>query len=209
MFGKFFCKKKKLSEDEWYEQKSGLMETILGKEHNMVMHAFIAYAVGGALDIFFYPNGIPGTALATKELSNACQDSSTNDKFEKYELVMFTRAALDLEAAKNPETPFGKAHDNISRILNPIAHYSEEAKLNPNETCEFPADMEDIGGKCLIFADYVAKTDKKEDFGLLAVIEIHRSEMQFAMENSGAALLNMLKEHGHYPYSDLDREPVV
>jgi hypothetical protein len=32
--------------------------------------------------------------------------------------------------------------------------------------------------------------------------------MQYAMKNGSAAVLKRLKEKGHYPYSDLDREPV-
>jgi hypothetical protein len=35
----------------------------------MVMHAIIPYAIGGGLDLYYYPNGLPGTAIATKELS--------------------------------------------------------------------------------------------------------------------------------------------
>ena len=45
--------------------------------------------------------------------------------------------------------------------------------------------------------------------GLLAIIEIFRSEMEFAREHGGEELLSQLKEHGHYPYSDLDRDPVA
>ena len=34
---------------EWHDRKSLLMESLLGKEHDMVMHAMIPYAIGGAL----------------------------------------------------------------------------------------------------------------------------------------------------------------
>ncbi len=208
-------KKKKISEeeeekleDEWYEKKSKLMELMLGTEHDMVMHALIPYEVGGALDLYYYPNGIPGTAIATKELTHACRESSSNDKYKKYELVMFIKETLNLDEANDEDTVFGKVHQNISSILNPMANYSEQAKLNPNETCEFPSDMEDIGGKCLIFSDYNSKNNE-EDFGLMAVIEIFRSEMEYAMQNSGGELISLLKEKGYYPYSEMNREPVV
>jgi hypothetical protein len=39
-------------------------------------------------------------------------------------------------------------------------------------------------------------------------IEVFPSEMKHAMENGSASLLRKLKAAGHYPYSDLDREPV-
>jgi hypothetical protein len=215
MFGKLFGKKKRAQEEEekleeaWYDEKSRLMESILGKEHDMVMHALIPYDIGGALDLYYFPNELPGTAIATKELAHACRASSTNDKYRKYELVMFTRETLNLDDTNDEETLFGKAHQNISSILNPIARYSEQAKLNPNETCEFPAEIEGIGGKCLIFSAYKSGKEEVEEFGLMAVIEVFRSEMEFARQNGGRELIKLLQAEGCYPYSDLDRAPVV
>ncbi len=117
-------------------------------------------------------------------------------------------AAVSLDDATDESTPFGRAHDSINAILNCIAPYSEQATLNPLETCEFPADMDSVGGKCLIFDGYEHDGNEAE-FGLLAIIEIHRSEMDYARKNGGARLLIKLKEAGHYPYSDLDRPPVA
>jgi hypothetical protein len=194
----------------WYDHKSALMEESLGKEHDMVMHAMIPYALGGGLDLYYYPKGIPGTAIATKELSELPDEGSKNDVFGTYELVMFTRHRIDLDAAKNERTPFGRAHAAINAILNCVAPYSAQATLNPNEPCEFPADMEHVGGRCLIFDAYACHADDlAEDFGLLALIEVFRSEMEFARKHGGAQLLQRLKDKGHYPYSDLDRKPVA
>jgi hypothetical protein len=195
---------------EWDEKKSALMEQALGKPHNMVMHAIIPYVIGGALDLYYYhPDGFAGTAIATKELSELPGQGSSNDVFECYELVMFTRHPINLDKAQDRKHPFGQAHQNISAILNPIARYSAEATLNPNETCEFPSEMQKIGGKCLIFDGYPDYSEQREPFGLLAVIEIFRSELEFARQCGGSALLELLKKKGHYPYSDLDREPVA
>jgi hypothetical protein len=194
----------------WYDRKSALMEEMLGKEHDMVMHAIIPYALGGGLDLYYYPNGIAGTAIATKELSELPGERPSNRVFRCYELVMFTRHPLDLDAAKDETTPFGRAHATINAILNLIAPYSAQATLNPNETCEFPADMPRVGGRCLIFDGYPSYSeDEPAEFGLLAVIEVFRSEMEYARKNGGAKLLKRLKEKGHYPYSDLDRKPVA
>ena len=67
-----------------------------------------------------------------------------------------------------------------------------------------------MGGKCLIFDAYTSPGDAGPDgLGLLLVMEIFRSEMEYAMQNGGSALLTLLKDHGHYPYSDLNRSPVV
>ena len=192
---------------QWYEDKSKLMEGIFGKEHDMVMHAIIPFEAGGTLHLYYFPNDIPGTAIATKQLSASPHQGSSNEFFKVYELAMFTRHPLDMDRANDDSTEFGQAHKNIQSVLNPIARYSVEATLTPNETCEFPAEMEGIGGKCLIFDAY--KADTPSDFGVLTVIEIHRSEMDFARNNGGGALLEKLKQAGHYPYSDMARIPVA
>jgi hypothetical protein len=195
---------------QWYGRKSALMEAILGKAHNTVMHAIIPYAVGGALDLYYYPNAIPGTAIATKELSELPAEGSSYQVYRSYELVMFTRHQLDLDAALDERTPFGQAHATINAILNCIAPFSAEATLNPNETCEFPADMPRIGGRCLNFDGYPSyQEDEPPEFGLLAIIEVFRSEMDYAREHGGIELLKRLKDKQHYPYSDLDRNPVA
>lgn len=196
--------------ERWRERKSTLIEAMLGKEHDMVMHAIIPYSVGGGLDLYDYPNDLEGTGIATKELSDLPGQGSSNEVYRCYELVMFTRQELDLEAAHDEGTPFGRIHATINAILNCIAPYSARATLNPNEICEFPAEMPDLGGRCLIFDGYGSRSDDMvEDFGLLAIIEIFRSEMEYAREFGGALLLERLKDARHYPYSDMDREPVA
>jgi len=193
---------------DWYDKKTAMMVDILGKEHDMVMHALIPYDIGGALDLYYFSHGITGTAIATKELCEMPGEGSTNDVFDNYELVMFTRHQLSLDDAYDDSSPFGRAHQSINAILNYIAPYSEQATLNPCETCEFPEDMETVGGKCLIVDAYGLETDHAV-FGLLAVIEIHRAEMKYAQARGGQKLLARLKEAGGYPYSDMDRPPVV
>lgn len=196
--------------EEWYDRKSALMESMLGKEHDRVMHALIPYAIGGALDLYYFPHGIPGTAIATKELSEVPGEGSSNAAFQCYELVMFTRHPLDLAAAMDESTRFGQAHAKIKSILNRIAPYSTQATLNPTDTLEFPADMKNVGGRCIILDAYPAcPDDPPAEFGLLALIEVFRSEMEYARENGGGQLIRRLKAKGRYPYSDLDRESVV
>lgn len=193
---------------EWYDKKSAMMVDILGEEHDRVMHAIIPYALGGGLDLYYFPNRVEGTAIATKELSELPGEGSSNDVLEMYELVMFTRHPLSLDDAHDESTPFGRAHHTINAILNCIAPYSQQATLNPHDTCEFPAEMETVGGRCLIFDAYDMDEEHAE-FGLLAIIEIHRSEMEYAREHGGERLLAELRKAGYYPYSDLDRPPVA
>jgi hypothetical protein len=194
----------------WYARKAELMERSLGKQHDVVMHAIIPYAVGGPLDLYYYPHCTDGTAIATSELSESRDDCSSNDYYDCYELVMFTRYRLDLDVANDINTEFGRAHTNIGAILNPVARYSAQASLNPSETSEFPADMPQVGGKCFIFDGYACHDDDLLGrFGLLAVIEIFRSELAYARSKGGDQLIALLKAKGHYPRSDLDRQPVA
>ena len=44
---------------------------------------------------------------------------------------------------------------------------------------------------------------------LLLCLEVFRSEMEYARKNGSEKLLDLLKEKSIYPYSDLDRDPVV
>jgi hypothetical protein len=36
--------------------------------HGFVGHAIIPFQIGGAVDMYYFPNGIPGTGFATVEL---------------------------------------------------------------------------------------------------------------------------------------------
>ena len=192
----------------WYETKTEMMVAVLGPEHDVVMHALIPYCVGGGLDLYYFPNGIPGTAIATKELCELPGEGSANDIFDNYELVMFTRHPISLDNANDEATPFGAVHSSINSILSCIARYSAEANLNPKETCEFPEDMAELAGRCLIFDAYRPMIEH-DRFGLLLLMEIHRSEMDFARENGGQQLIDRLIASGYFPYSDLDRPAVA
>jgi hypothetical protein len=97
-------------------------------------------------------------------------------------------------------------------LFTTIGFYSREVVLNPYETCEVPTGNgeENI---CLVL-DLYAPDNKKFIIGdrqhhLLLCLQIFRSEMDFARENGSEELIKKLKQAGHYPYSDLDRHPVV
>lgn len=197
------------AEEAWADEKEKRMESMLGPMHDKVMHALIPYAIGGGLDLYYYPNHIEGVGIATQELTHAGPTGSNNKTLDAYEIVMFTRHALDLDQAKDDTTPFGQAHMNINAVLNAMAPYSEQATLNPNATCEFPSDMDRIGGKCLLLDEYAKEPVGERSFGLMVVIEVFRQEMYHAREHGGAELIQKLKDAGAYPYSDLDRDAVV
>jgi len=203
----------KFSEQEYekeYDLKSKGLEAILGKQSDIVGHAIIPFDVGGAVDMYYYPNGITGTGFATMELIQPDGSGPVPNRNGTYELVAFTK--LQYVSDTTETNPFNLIERRMCGIFTDIGNYSFEVKLEPGETMEIPQD-DGTPTKCIVFDEY--KPDGKEFFigdrkyGLLLVIEVFRDEMEYAMENGSDQLLNKLKEYGHYPYSDLNRRSVL
>jgi len=204
-------------EDKAYEIKDKYIKSVLGKEHRLVSHSVIPFVIGGRLDLYYYPDYCNGTAIATKELTNYKFKKPKNHTYDAYELVMVTRYKLDLDSTghKNPpENTFAYDHKYISRILSTVAVYSKHAKLNPYETMEFPEDFDEIvGGKCLILdalsEPFCNQETKNRKLGLMLLMEIHRDEMEYAIQHRGENLINKLKDKGVYPFTGIHRPSVL
>lgn len=90
--------------------------------------------------------------------------------------------------------------------------FASQAVLNPKETIEIP-NGENKENTCLVFDIY--EPDRKKfkignrEHHLLLCMQIFRSEMDYARQNGSDELFKIFKEKGLYPYSDLDRDPVV
>lgn len=194
--------------DALYELEIAGIEKVLGKRAELVGHAMIPFAIGGAVDMYYFPNGIEGTGFATLELINPDGYGPVESSIGTYELVAFTR----LPYMENLEGDFDKIERRMCKVFTALGFYSKEARLNPRETCEVP-QKEGKPNICLIFDEYApdGKQFKIGDrkHGLLLVIEVFPEEMRYAMRNGGQKLLDLLKAKGHYPYSDMNREPVV
>lgn len=192
-----------------YELKQEGLENVLGKMHNMVGHAIIPFSIGGAVDMYYFPNHIAGTGFATMELLDPDGNGPKPNRLGTYELVAFTREPYNDD--KEAQTPFNLIERRICGIFTTVGNYSFQAVLNPNETCEVPNEGEE--NRCLVFDNYqpgntAFKTGQRKHH-LLLCLEIFRSEMEFARANGSEKLLSKLKEAGYYPYSDLSRNPVV
>lgn len=195
--------------DKDYEEKEKGLEAVLGKPYGMVGHAIIPFAVGGAVDMYYFPNHIQGTGFATMELLDPDGNGPKPNRLGTYELVAFTKEPIN-EHEENP-TAFNLIERRVCGFFTTIGNYSFQAVLNPNETCEVPSDEDE--NRCLVFDNY--QPDNKEfkigdrKHHLLLCLEVFRSEMEFARKKGTPELLNLLKQKGFYPYSDLDREPVA
>ena len=195
--------------DKDYEEKVKGLEAVLGKMHDLVGHAIIPFQIGGAVDMYYFPNHIPGTGFATMELLDPNGNGPKPNRLGTYELVAFTKQPYNEN--EETETAFNLIERRFCGIFTTIGNYSFDAVLNPNETCEVPTDGEE--NRYLIFDNY--NPDNKQfkigdrQHHLLLCLEVFRSEIEFARKNGSDELINKLKIAGHYPYSDLNREPVA
>ena len=204
---------KEFTEEEYeldYELKSKGLEDVLGKMDGLVGHAIIPFAVGGAVDMYYFPNHIKGTGFATMELIEPDGTGPLPNNLGTYELLAFTKH--DFVNSEDRETPFNLIERKVCGFFTTIGFYSSQAVLNPKETCEVP-NGEGKENTCLVF-DLNEPDDKKFKIGdrrhhLLLCIQVFRSEMDFARENGSEELFKKLKEKGYYPYSDMDRQPVA
>lgn len=190
------------------ELKEKGLEAVLGKMHNIIGHAIIPFAVGGAVDMYYFPNHIQGTGFATMELLNPDGLGPKPNRLGTYELVAFTKEIYN--SSDEAKTAFDSIERRVCGIFTSISRYATQVIFNPKETCEIPTDEETI---CVVFDKYSPNNVEfkvgNRIHHLLLCLEIFKSEMLFARENGSVRLLEMLKEHGYYPYSDLNREPVV
>lgn len=214
---KLFSKKEpvrtEFSEEEFEindDLKTKGLEAVLGEMHDIVGHAIIPFEIGGAVDMYYFPNHIKGTGFTTMELLDPDGNGPLPNKFGTYELVSFTNK--DYDQSEDSQTPFNLIERKICGIHTNIGSYSFMAVLSPNETCEIPND-EGEENTCIVF--YLYEPNGKpfmignRKHHLLLCIQIFRSEMEYSREYGSNELLKKLKESGHYPYSDLDRQPVA
>jgi hypothetical protein len=203
----------RFSEEEFttdYDLKAKGLENVLGKMNGLVGHAIIPFYIGGSVDMYYFTSHLPGTGFATMELLLPDGTGPKPNTNGTYELVAFTRLPFESMQVENP-TPFNITERRICGIFTTIGFYSKTEVIKPYETCEIPTEGEE--NPCIIFDEYQPSGNVfmigNRKHHLLLCLEIFKQEMQYAMENGGKQLIQKLIDAGHYPYSDLDREPVV
>jgi hypothetical protein len=197
------------SAEEYYKLKEAGLMAVLGPMHGYVGHAIIPYEVGGAVDMYYFPQPDGGTALATMELLESDGTGPKKSRIGTYELVAFTRHSV---ASPEPNAQFEAIERRLCGIFTTIGRYSTQAVLNPMETAEVPAG-ENEPNRCIVFDEYskpgVPFRIGGRRHGLLLCVEVHASELAFARQHGTAKLVAHLRDAGHYPKSDLDRAPVA
>jgi hypothetical protein len=216
---KMFGQRRKILDVEWEElneAKEKALSDVLGTPYESVLHALIPYYLGGALDLYPFPEPGGGTLYVTQEvIAPDPRNGPKPSALGRYELAAYTRKPFQ----PSEDRVLNKDNDPhetglISRMLNPIARYSSMAVLNPGETMEIPGEQEDGSDALHVLLDKLDTGGREfrilgEKCGLLLCIAIHRTECNFAKANGSDVLLKRLKGAGIYPYSHLDRAPVV
>ncbi len=83
-------------QEDYHDAKRAALERVLGPMHDVVGHAVLPFQLGGAVDMYYFPNGIRGTGFATMELIEPDRSGPKPNRIGTYELVAFTKHPVDV-----------------------------------------------------------------------------------------------------------------
>lgn len=204
---------------EFEEAKTRALEKILGPMENPVGHAVIPFFLGGGLDLYYFCSSyVPGTVIASMELINSDGSGPKRNRLGTFELVMCTRHRFQTDPSTDTVSVRSRgSRDDLIRNriwvnMTTVAQYVQTNKIEPGDTCEIPYESTD-DRRYIVVDEFdthrIPFLIEGKRYGLLLCIEVHESEMEFARQQGTKALFKRMKEADVYPYSDLDRDPVV
>ena len=165
-------------------------------------------SVGGNYSMFYYPksdNG--GTTITTKQLSDVDGKGTRSLLLGRYELAIKTRHAMP-ESGNIPfdDSDFGKANKQLASVLQTVAKYATTTELEPFQTIESAEGPKWYGA---ILLGLQNRTAQHHDFGMMLIVQVHKSELAFARKHGTEKLIDLLEKYTMFPFSDLDRPPVA
>ncbi len=176
-------------EDDWEEvwnARALALALVLGPSDDQVFHAPVPFVLGGQADVVAFFQHLSGVVYVTAELTgkpNAC--------YSDYELMICHRLPYD----------WGP------NIMSQLAPYTQQALIGAGETMDIDtATPADSKIKALLFDTYATFTLFGRACELRLCIGITKPELDFKMQNGPERLLDLLKRHGAYPFTDLDRD---
>jgi hypothetical protein len=178
-------------EDDWEEvwnARADALAEVLGQPHDNVFHAPHPFALGGNADVMAFDCRPSGVAYVTAELTgkpDAC--------YADYELMICHRAPDD----------WGP------NIVSRLAPYTQQAYIGAGESMDIDsATPPESQIKAFVFDTYASFTLFGNENELRLCLGITKPELAFKMEHGAEALLERLKRHGVYPFTDLERDSV-
>jgi hypothetical protein len=180
----------------WWEARVAAIEGVLGKSTGVVGHAPIPFhlgaGAGGAADVIYFRNHVPGVVAVTAELIGC--DEQVPNQVGNYELMICQR----------DDAKWGAG------LISRLAHYTLEAELNPGETMDIgPATPKGSTIAAFLFFDYGRFEVRGRRAGLLLCVGVTADELQACREGQRAEVEAALKSAGVYPFTDLFRRSVL
>jgi hypothetical protein len=161
---------------------------VLGQDHDQLFHARRPFAFGGQADVLAFYHHLKGAVYVTAELTGK-PDSCYAD----YELMICHQSQQD----------WGP------NVISRLAPYTLQAYVGAGESMDINS-VTPPGSqiKAFLFDTYATFTLLGQENELRLCIGITKPELQYKMQHGAEKLLALLKRHGVYPFTDLERDSV-
>lgn len=174
--------------EEVWDARADALAQVFGQGHDQVLHAPHPFALGGHADVVAFFHHLNGVVYVTAELTgkpNAC--------YADYELMICHR------------TPQDWGPNVISRL----APYTQQAYIGAGESMDIDlATPAESPIKAFLFDTYGTFTLFGRENELRLCLGITKAELKYKLEHGPEKLLELLKRHGVYPFTDVDRDSV-
>jgi hypothetical protein len=179
------------NDDDWEEvwnARAAALEKVFGSGHDNLYHSPHPFSLGGNADVMAFEHAMKGVVYVTAELTGK-PDAS----YEDYELMICHRS------------PDEWGPNVISRL----APYTQEAFIAAGESMDIDqATPPESRIKAFLFDTYASFPLFGRTNELRLCVGITTEELRFKMKHGPDRLLELLKRHGVYPYTDLGRDSV-
>jgi hypothetical protein len=181
--------------DSWWDARLSALEQILGPSDGVVGHSPVPFDlghdVGGAADVLYFREHLPGIATVTAELIG--REEQGRNRLGNYELMICEK-----------EDPSWGAS-----IISKLAYYTLDARLEPGETLDL-GDSVPSGSTitAFLFSEYARFPVRQLPCGLLLCLGITKQELAACRRGRAAEVEAVLRKDGVYPFTDLRRSTV-
>ncbi|MFN0019209.1 MAG: suppressor of fused domain protein [Pirellulaceae bacterium] len=177
--------------EDWegvWDARLAAISEVLGVPENGVYHAVHPLLLGGQADVISFTKAMDGVAYVTADLTGKPDESCTD-----YELMICERQ------------PSKWGPNLISRL----AQYALSTYIDSGESMDIDAATPTTSKiKALVFDTYAVFSLYGHDLALRLCIGITKRELAFKIKHGSDALLEQLKKHSIYPFTDLNRDSI-
>jgi hypothetical protein len=178
---------------EFYRQLFAPLESTLGPIDRDTIFAIIGFDAGGPLNFCTIGCDKGAACVTYVSCELAVREEQQPSEIGRYELLV----SCDDE-------------EWVRTIVSEIGRMSLEVALGHGHTLNIGPWVEiDAPLQGVIFEKACDCRVGRDSFGVLRIIGISRSELEFAQEHGTPALLKRLKASGVYPHTLVQRKPVV